>query len=114
MPINVLDHHYLSFSQEIIPLLQERNIGIIGMKSAASGRIIRNDIATIQECLRFTMSLPVSTLISGMEKMEYMEENVSIANNFTPMDEETMTALLEKTYEHAQGGVHEWYKKTTY
>lgn len=114
MPINVLDHHYLSFSQQIIPMLQERNIGIIGMKSAASGNIIRNNIATIKECLTFTMSLPVSTLISGMEKTAYMLENVEIAKNFTPMSEATMAALLDKTYEHAQGGTHEWYKKTTY
>lgn len=114
MPINVLDHHYLSFSQQIIPMLQERNIGIIGMKSAASGNIIRNNIATIKECLTFTMSLPVSTLISGMEKTAYMLENVEIAKNFTPMSEATMAALLDKTYKHAQGGTHEWYKKTTY
>lgn len=114
MPVNVLDHHYLSFSQEIIPLLVERNIGIIGMKSASSGNIIKNNIATAEECLTFAMSLPISTLISGMEKLEYLHENVRIAKNFSPMQEEKMIALLEKTYDHAKGGTHEWYKKTTY
>jgi predicted aldo/keto reductase-like oxidoreductase len=104
----------LSFSQEIIPLLTERNIGIIGMKSASWGSIPKNNIATIEECLTFAMSLPVSTVISGMDKIEYLNENVKITKSFTPMSEEKMTALLEKTYEHAQGGVHEWYKKTTY
>ena len=114
MPINVLDHHYLSFSQEIIPMLRERNIGIIGMKSAASGRIVRENIASARECLTFTMSLPVSTLISGMEKLEFLNENLETARNFTPMGEDEMAALLDRTYDAAQGGQFEWYKKTEF
>ncbi|MGF7138302.1 aldo/keto reductase [Roseimarinus sediminis] len=110
MPINVLDHHYLSFSQQIIPILTEKNIGIIGMKSAASGAIINEGIATIEESLRFAMSLPVSSLISGMNNMEHFRHNLEITRNFTPMSEEEMATLLEKTYPYAQGGKHEWYK----
>lgn len=110
MPVNVLDHHYLSFSQQIIPILTEKNIGIIGMKSAASGAIINEGIATIEESLRFAMSLPVSSLISGMNNMEHFRHNLEITRNFTPMSEEEMATLLEKTYPYAQGGKHEWYK----
>jgi predicted aldo/keto reductase-like oxidoreductase len=110
MPVNVLDHHYLSFSQEIIPMLRERNIGIIGMKSVASGRILKEKVATIEECLTFPMSLPISTLISGMNEMEHLRENITITENFTPLGEEEMAALLEKTYDAAQGGKFEWYK----
>ncbi len=110
MPLNVLDHHYLSFSQEIIPLLLKRNIGIIGMKSVASGAIVNEGIATIDECLRFSMSLPVSSLISGMNNLDHLRHNMEVARNFTPMQEDEIAALLEKTYAHAQGGKHEWYK----
>lgn len=112
MPVNVLDHHYLSFSREIIPMLRERNIGIIGMKSASSGRIVNENIATIGECLTFAMSLPVSTLISGMMQMDHLDQNVEITRNFEPYDEEELTTLLEKTYDAAQGGQLEWYKRT--
>lgn len=110
MPLNVLDHHYLSFSQEIIPILQKKNIGIIGMKSVASGAIVNKGIATIDECLRFSMTLPVSSLISGMNNLEHLRKNMAIASDFTPMKENEMANLLEKTYTHAQGGKHEWYK----
>jgi len=110
MPINVLDHHYRSFAQEIIPLLTERNIGIIGMKSAASGNIVKNNIATIEECLRFAMGMPVATVVSGISTMEHLEQNIGIAKNFKPMSEIEIAALLEKTYDEAQGGKHEWYK----
>lgn len=110
MPLNVLDHHYLSFSQEIIPILREKNIGIIGMKSVASGAIVKEGIATIEECLRFTMTLPISTLVSGMSTLEHLRQNTKIAQDFTPMNKEELAALLKKTYKHAQGGKYEWYK----
>ncbi len=110
MPINVLDHHYLSFSQQIIPILQEKNIGIIGMKSVASGAIVNEGIATIEECLRFAMGLPVSSLISGMNNLEHLRHNLEITRNFKPMTEDEIASLLEKTYTYAQGGKHEWYK----
>lgn len=110
MPLNVLDHHYLSFSQEIIPILREKNIGIIGMKSVASGAIVNEGIASIEECLRFTMTLPVSTLVSGMNNLEHLRHNMELTRNFTPMKEAEIAGLLSKTYDHAQGGKHEWYK----
>lgn len=110
MPINVLDHHYLSFSQQIIPILQEKNIGIIGMKSAAWGSIVNKNIATIDECLRFVMTLPVSTLVSGMGNLEHLRQNMEITRNFEPLTENELKTLLNKTYDHAQGGKHEWYK----
>lgn len=110
MPINVLDHHYLSFSQKIIPILKEKNIGIIGMKSVASGAIVKEGIASIEECLRFAMTFPVSTVVSGMTYLEHLQQNTHVARNFKPMKEDEITALLERTYEHAQGGKHEWYK----
>jgi predicted aldo/keto reductase-like oxidoreductase len=110
MPINVLDHHYLSFSQQIIPILQERNIGIIGMKSAAWGAIVEGNIATIEECLRFAMTLPVSIVVSGMGNLEHLRQNLKITRNFKPLTEDELKALLNRTYDYAQGGKHEWYK----
>lgn len=110
MPINVLDHHYRSFTQEIIPLLVERNIGIIGMKSMASGAIVKNNIATVEECLRFAMSMPVSTVVSGISTLAHLEQNIAVAKQFAPLSEDEIARLLEKTIDEAQGGKHEWYK----
>ena len=110
MPLNVLDHHYLSFAKEIIPLLQKNNIGIIGMKSVASGSIVRENIASIEECLNFTMTLPISTLVSGINKHDHLKQNVEIAKNHVPMSQEEIEKLLDKTYDAAQGGKYEWYK----
>ncbi len=110
MPINVLDHHYLSFSQEVIPILREKNIGIISMKSVASGAIIKEGIASIEESLRFAMTLPISTLVSGMNNLDHLRQNMEITRNFKPMSEEEVASLLERSYDYAQGGKYEWYK----
>jgi predicted aldo/keto reductase-like oxidoreductase len=104
---------YLSFSKQIIPILRERNIGIIGMKSVAYGSIVNKNIASIGECLSFTMSLPVSTLVSGIGNLDHLRQNVRNTKKFSPMNEEQFTALLERTYDAAQGGKNEWYKRTT-
>lgn len=110
MPVNVLDQHYRSFAKEIIPLLLKRNIGIIGMKSLAFGAIVEHNIAPVEDCLRFAMSTPASTVVSGITNMKQLEQNIGIAKNFKPMTADEIAKLLEKTYDAAQGGKHEWYK----
>lgn len=112
MPVNVLDYHYLSFTQEIIPLLTERNIGIIAMKTAASGKIVKSNIAKISECLHFAMSMPVSTVVSGIDNFDHLSENVGLAKTFTPMQENQIASLLERTLEPSVDGKNEWYKSS--
>lgn len=37
MPLNVMDPHYRSFETEVLPVLTQHNIGVLGMKSLGSG-----------------------------------------------------------------------------
>ena len=114
MPVNVLDHHYLSFSQEIIPKVKEKNMGIIAMKTLAGtpGVIVKNNIASISECLHFAMTLPVSTVVSGIDTLDYLKENLEIARNFSPLTESQLVTLLEKTLQPSADGKFESYKRT--
>lgn len=114
MPINPMDHHYLSFTQNVLPVAVEKNIGVIGMKSmAGNGVLVNKGAATVEECLRFAMSMPISTLCSGMDSVEMVKENINIARNFKPLSEEEMADLLNRSYDYAQGGENEWYKSYT-
>ncbi|HWS00591.1 MAG TPA: aldo/keto reductase, partial [Prolixibacteraceae bacterium] len=71
MPLNIGDHHRaLSFEKHVLPLAVARNIGVIGMKSNGMGRLGTSSIATPLEGLRYTMSLPVSTVASGIDSLE--------------------------------------------
>lgn len=112
MPLNVLDAHFRSFEQEILPILIERNIGVIGMKSIAAGDILKTGGVTVEEALRYALSLPTSTVVSGIGSMEHLQQNVRIAREFKPLGEQEKTDLLARTRQAAQDGEHELYKTT--
>jgi hypothetical protein len=61
-----MDAHWESFAKEIVPMCIEQGIAIIGMKSFADGHIFQSGTGiTPEEALRYTLSLPISTLVSG-------------------------------------------------
>ena len=97
MPLNPGDHHRtVSFEKDVLPLALEKDIGIIGMKSNGFGRMGESGIATPVEGLRYAMSLPVTTIVSGIDTLEILEENVGVFQQFTPMTEEEKSALLTR------------------
>ncbi len=113
MPINVLDAHYRSFQKEILPTLNRRNIGVIGMKSlGGSGQLVTELGLTAEECRSFALSLPISTLVCGIESLENLQQDVEMARAFTPLSEAQQQELLASVYEEATDGRHEWFKST--
>ncbi len=110
MPINVVDKHYLSFTNNVLPVAEKANIGVIAMKTLAGGRLHKENILTPDQALRFAMTLPVSTVCSGMNTVDELKENVATARNFKPMEEEEMHTLLERAIPYALNGKYEWYK----
>jgi predicted aldo/keto reductase-like oxidoreductase len=97
MPLNPGDHHRaVSFEKDVLPLAREKGIGIIGMKSNGYGWMGNSGIATPAEGLRYAMSLPVGTVVSGIDTLEIMEENVGVFHQFTPMAEAEKTELLAR------------------
>ena len=113
MPLNALDAHYASFEREIVPICQEQGIAVIGMKSFADGHIFSSGAnITPAEALRYAMSLPIATLVSGIDSMEVLEQNLAAARDFTPMTDEERRDLLARTAEAARSGAHEPFKTT--
>jgi aryl-alcohol dehydrogenase-like predicted oxidoreductase len=112
MPLNVLDAHFDSFERRVLPRLVEQGIAPIGMKPMADGRIVYEGIAAAEECLRYAMSLPVATVITGCDSVERVEQALRVASGFQPMAEGEVTALLARTAPRAEGGASERYKTT--
>ena len=113
MPINVMDVHYRSFQKEVLPELNRRDIGVIGMKSlGGSGQLVKDAGLTAQVCRRYALSRPISTLICGIDSMEILAQDVAIARDFTPMSADEMAALTDSVYTEATDGRHEWFKST--
>jgi len=113
MPLNIMDAHYASFQKQVLPVLVEKNIGIIGMKPMCSGRIFSSDIVTAGECLHYAMSLPLSVLVAGCNTPEILQQTIDAARGFSPMGEEQKSELLARTAESAAGGSYEPYKTGT-
>jgi aryl-alcohol dehydrogenase-like predicted oxidoreductase len=110
-PVNLIDPHYLSFIREVLPKVKAKGLGAIGMKSNAMGSIAKNGIATVPECLRFALSQSIDTLVSGVQTVAQLEENVAVVKSFRPMSEAEVSALLGRTAKGPRGSSVEQYKK---
>jgi hypothetical protein len=111
MPTNLLDYHYRSFTKEILPILVERGIGTIGMKSlgGTGTRILKVGI-TAQEAISYALSLPIHTLVSGMDSLDVVTQNLEIVRNWRPLTDEEQDQLLERITPWAIDGRLEHYK----
>ena len=109
MPLNLLDAHFRSFAQQVLPILKKRGIGVIGMKSLASGHLLQTEVSA-REAISYALSQPVDVMVSGMDSLEVMHENIEIARSWTPMSQEEQQRLLDCVAPMAQDGKLEPYK----
>lgn len=99
--INAADKHHDPFIEKFLPKVVEDNLGIVGMKIPARDRIFANGgIITMKEAMEYVLTLPVSTVIVGIDTLEELEENVEITKNFKPLTADQMLAIEEKTKPH--------------
>jgi aryl-alcohol dehydrogenase-like predicted oxidoreductase len=110
LPLNVMDAHFRSFEKQVLPKLVAEKIGVLGMKSMGDSFILDSKTVTPTECLNYALSLPTSTVVTGIEKMEILEQAFTVAKNFKPMTQAEMTALLAKTKSAAMTGKFERFK----
>ena len=115
MPVNVLDPSYKSFIRNVIPAAGKRGIAVLGMKSVGGrGQLITEAGFTPRECLRFSLSQSIACLVSGMDSIEVVDQNVAVARDFVPLSEDEQEALVEKGRAVAGDGRHEWFKSTPF
>ncbi|HEY6768392.1 MAG TPA: aldo/keto reductase [Candidatus Sulfotelmatobacter sp.] len=118
MAVNATDPHHYSFSEKLLPLAVEKQMGIIGMKVPARGRILSSwtppsleqqkhmwegmvpapspGTLDMRQAMGYSLSLPVSTVIIGCDSIAQLQENVQLAREFTPFNQQQMAALTEK------------------
>ncbi|HJU28306.1 MAG TPA: aldo/keto reductase, partial [Candidatus Binataceae bacterium] len=112
MPLNVMDAHFDSFQREVLPVLVERKIGVIGMKSMGDHIILDSKTVTPVECLHYAMNLPTSVVVTGCDSVAIVEQALQAAMTFRPMTKQQVAALLAKTAQAASNGHFELYKTT--
>ncbi len=113
--INAADKHYNSMIEKFLPIAVEKKMGIVGMKIPARDRIFdHGGIITMKEAMDYVMSLPVSTIIIGIDEIAELEENIQIAHEFKQLSADELLAIEDKAkahYEHLQffkDGIGEW------
>src|SRR5580704_4622484 len=81
MSLNLVDIHYRSFQKQVVPVCLKKGVGIIGMKGLGGGypdgRILSRTSLTVEECYSYALSLPVSTLVMGINSMDHLKQDVS-------------------------------------
>jgi predicted aldo/keto reductase-like oxidoreductase len=113
MPLNVMDAHFRSFEHQVLPLLLKDEIGVLAMKPFGDPYILRSNTVTPVECLHYVMNLPVSTVITGIDANEILEQDLAAARAFTPLAKETVAGLLARTAEAAATGRYELFKTSS-
>jgi predicted aldo/keto reductase-like oxidoreductase len=114
MPLNVMDAHFRSFTQMVLPELVKQEIGVLGMKSMGDGVILKSKTVSAMECLRYALSLPTSVVITGIDKQEVLDQAFEAAKTFQPMNREQIAQLLAKTKEVAMAGKYELFKTSSH
>ncbi|HUR46074.1 MAG TPA: aldo/keto reductase [Candidatus Saccharimonadales bacterium] len=94
MPLNVMDAHYKSFEHEVLPVLVQNRIGVLGMKSMGSGVILKSKAVKPIECLHYALNLPTSVVITGIDSMNVLDQAFEAARTFEPMNQHQVASLL--------------------
>jgi len=111
MPLNAFDATFQSFETLVLPELNRRGIAALGMKPlTGKAEPLSKNILSVDEALRYAMSLPVATTITGMEKLDVLRQNLKIAQDFKPMSAAEMGELRQRCARLAADGRFEHYK----
>ena len=113
MPLNPFDATYRSFATNVLPEVNRREMAGLGMKSlGGNGQPVTQGVVTVEEALRYAMSVPVATTISGIDSLAVLRQNLAIARGLTLMAAAEMEALRKRCAPAAGDGHLELYKST--
>ncbi|MCB0664588.1 MAG: aldo/keto reductase [Saprospiraceae bacterium] len=128
MPINLVDaasEH--SFVELVIPKAVEAGLALLAMKTLAAGRFFDKTIISsktiwesenpvipgkvkVEDAIHFSLSMPISTLITGAENVAFLDEKIGLAKSFMELEEQDRSNLIESLLPHALEGKVEYYK----
>jgi len=130
MPLNVCDPSFESFQHDVLPVLLEREYGVIAMKTMAGGSMMGGRIDTTPQDIKtkdipdvvsetalthanlheYVYSLPVSSLCSGCRFTYELEDNIKVLKEFNKLSEGDMERLVNYAKPYS-GMVVENYKR---
>src|SRR6202048_2649021 len=110
MPLNPADPSYLSFERKVLPVALERGMGIQAMKSTANSKLLHS--IPVRDCLSYVLSLPIHCLALGCTTIGQIEDDVRIAQQFTPMSQQQLAELRQKAEKFKGPQLEDWKRNT--
>lgn len=114
MPVNIMDAHFDSFQRVIIPLAMQQRTAVLAMKTFGDPFVLQSGVASPVEMLHYSMSQPVSVVITGIDKMEILDQALEAARTYQPMTEAQQKALLARSAAIGRTGETEKYKVSSH
>jgi aryl-alcohol dehydrogenase-like predicted oxidoreductase len=130
LPLNVCDPSFESFEKHVLPVLLEKEYGVIAMKTMAGGSMMGGRIdttpddidtkdipdvvglseLTLADLHQYVYSLPMSSLCSGCRFLYELDENISVLKQMKTLSEEDKQRLITLAKPYA-GTIVENYKR---
>jgi uncharacterized protein len=110
MPLNPADPSYLSFEKKVLPMAVERGMGIQAMKSTANSKLLHS--ITVKDCLTYVLSLPIHCLALGCTTVGQIEDDVRIAQQFKPMNQQQLAEVRQRAEKFKGPGLEDWKRNT--
>ena len=116
MPLNLMDAHFRSFAHLVVLRLVEQHIGVLGMKpmAGADGVILKSKSASALDCLHYSLNLPTSVVITGIDTQRSLDQAFEAAKTFQVLNAADFSALVAKTSAVATSGQYELYKTSAH
>ena len=112
MPLSVFDGHENGFQKLVLPELVQQGIAPLAMKTlGGNAQAVKDGLVSSEEALRYGLSLPIASLISGINTREWLEQNAGVAASFKPFSREEMAALEQRCSSRKQ---YEPYRRWAY
>jgi predicted aldo/keto reductase-like oxidoreductase len=97
LPVNPAEPAYRSFIEEVIPLANEKQMGIVGMKVYFRGIAAQLPFfRSMQPFFDFAVSQQITTVVIGCDDLEQLEENVEFARSFVSMSDQDKAELISE------------------
>jgi predicted aldo/keto reductase-like oxidoreductase len=86
------------FEETALPAARKKKLGIIAMKITGQEFLMGDSPGktNIDELLNYSVSLPVTTGVIGMPKVEYINHNTALLRHFKRLDEQAMNHIRQQ------------------
>jgi aryl-alcohol dehydrogenase-like predicted oxidoreductase len=83
------------FEELALPAANAKNLGVIAMKVSGQEFLLGSGPGktSMDSLLRYSLSLPVTTAVVGMPRLEMLEQNTTLARNFSPLSSEEINRI---------------------